>query len=60
MTIKITKEEWDDYRGVQKSGAINMMFHPLIEKFMPEGNYGAALTHFEEDNKESTLIIPDK
>ena len=60
MATKITKEEWDNYHRVQKSGMINMMLHPLVLKFMPDGNWEAAHEWFEETGKTDDLIIKEK
>lgn len=57
--MKITESEWKDYYQVQRGGTMNMMSHPLIKKFMPDGNWAAAHKHFEEDGQESPLVIED-
>ena len=60
MVMKIRLAEWKDYYAVQTSGVMNMMGHPLIFKFMPDGNWQAAFDHFETEGKTTTLEIPNE
>jgi len=55
--IIIHKHEWDDYYEVQQSGRMNMMHHWCIRKFLPDGNYEKARTHFEENGNTNQLTI---
>ena len=57
MAVTITKAEWEDYFSVQNSGRINMILHPLIHKFMPDGNWKAAHDHFEVDGNEDDIVL---
>jgi len=46
----VTKEEWEDYRSVQKSGQMNMMAHPDAMRIIPL--YDELRKWFEIDGNE--------
>ena len=49
--------DWEGFHAVQQSGLMNMMEHPLIHLFMPEGAYEAALDHFGHEGNTDPLVI---
>ena len=46
----VTKEEWEDYRSVQKSGQMNMKAHPDAMRIIPL--YDELRKWFEIDGNE--------
>lgn len=53
----ITRADWVWFYAVQQSGLMNMMEHPLIHLFMPEGAYDTAFKHFREDGRTDVVVI---
>ena len=57
--MKMSKEQWNEYVRVQRSGIMNMFEHPLIVVLMGSGklseNYTRCQQHFDEEGNEEPL-----
>jgi len=50
-------EDWEWFYEVQQSGEMNMLAHPLVSLFMPDGAYDAAFKHFVEEGRRVPVVI---
>ena len=60
--MEMSKEDWNEYVRVQRSGVMNMFGHPLMRALMGPSEAGAASEnysrcreHFDEQGNEEPL-----
>jgi len=59
--MKMSKEQWNEYVRVQRSGVMNMFEHPLIDVLSGgdigniSENYRRCQQHFDEEGNEEPL-----
>lgn len=57
QSTTIHKEVWDDYYKVQLSGRINMMMHPNVGLFIPQGRWEQSHRHFVIEKQTTPLVF---